>query len=55
MIEAARRDSAAIDEGLERPVRRYAENSTWWSDLLETKSDGGRLGLRARALEGASS
>jgi dTDP-glucose 4,6-dehydratase len=36
----------SFDEALERCVRWYIENRSWWEGILATKSQDGRLGLR---------
>ena len=40
------RPSVTIDEGLERTVRWYLANESWWKPLLKQTGVGTRLGLR---------
>ncbi len=41
------RPSVTVEEGLERTVRWYLENESWWRPLLERQGVGRRLGVGA--------
>lgn len=48
------RPSTAFEHGLERTVRWYLENESWWAPLLDRRYGGERLGLERTSRGGRS-